>query len=44
MICDSRRNDHFYIIILFVIDKHNKMIVVWFLQESVPNKDIFWSL
>ncbi len=38
MICDTRRNDHFYIITLF-IDKHIKMIMVWFLQ-GCENKDV----
>ncbi len=39
MICDSRRNDHFYVIILFFIDKHIELIMVWFLQGCVLNKD-----
>ncbi len=44
MICHTGRNDHFYIIILFFTDKHINMIMVWFLQRSAPNKDVFLSL
>ncbi len=44
MICDTRRKGHFSIIILFVIDKRVNMIVVWLLQGSEPNKDVFLSL
>ncbi len=42
MICDIRGNDHFYIIILIFIEKHNETIMVWFLRGSVPNKDIWY--
>ncbi len=44
MICETRRNGHFYIIILFFIDEHIKMITVWFLKVCLPNKDVFLSL
>ncbi len=33
MICDIGGKDDFYIIILIFIEKHMKMILVWFLQE-----------
>ena len=44
MICDIRGYDNVYITILIFIEKHIKMIMVWFLQGSVPNKDVFLSL
>ncbi len=44
MICDIRGNDNFYIIVLIFIEKHVKMIIVWFLKGSVPNKDVLFSL
>ncbi len=43
MICDTKRNDLFYIITLFFIGKHIKMIMVWFLQ-GISTKDVSLSL
>ncbi len=34
-------NDHFFIIILLFLEKHNAVNMVWFLQQSVPSKDAF---
>ncbi len=43
MNCNVRGNDDFYTTIPVFLEK-NKMIVVCFLQESAPNKDVFFGL
>lgn len=37
-------NDHVYVIILILVEKNIKMIILWFLQGSVPNQDILKSI
>ncbi len=43
-ICAIRGNNiFFFIFILIFTNEHIKMIMVWFLQGSVPNKDVFFN-
>lgn len=44
MICSTKENDNFYLIILILIEKHENDYGVIFLQGSVPNRDVFLSL
>ncbi len=44
MVCNIRGIYHFYVINLIVIENRTTMIIVWVLQGSVSNKDVFSSL
>ncbi len=44
MICSFRVNNKFHDVILIFLEKHVEIIKVWFLQGSVPNKDVFLNL
>ncbi len=44
MFYDIRANDIFFTPALIFIEKHIKMVIVLFLQESAPNEDVFLSV